>query len=57
MRDVMFIVGEGGGEGKIAALEVLRHCPFVLLIKVGWRQGRALGFEEGKVIGRGLSVK
>jgi hypothetical protein len=25
------------------------HCPLVLLVKVGWRQGKALGDEDGKV--------
>jgi hypothetical protein len=29
-------------------------CPLVLLVKVGCRQGKALGSEEGKVMGSGL---
>jgi hypothetical protein len=26
------------------------QCPLVLLVKVGWRQGKALGDEDGKVM-------
>jgi hypothetical protein len=29
----------------------LRPCPLVLLVKVGWRQSRALGSEEGTIVG------
>jgi hypothetical protein len=35
-------------------VKVLRLCPLVLLTKAGWKQGRALGSEEGAVIGREL---
>jgi hypothetical protein len=35
-------------------VKFLRPCPLVLLVKVGWRQGRALGSEEGNVIGSRL---
>jgi hypothetical protein len=27
------------------------HCPLVLLVKVGWKPGKAFGSEESKVIG------
>jgi hypothetical protein len=30
--------------------EVLRHCPLVLLVKLGWKHGTALGNEEGVVL-------
>jgi hypothetical protein len=26
------------------------QCPLVLLVKVGWRQGKALGDEDGKIM-------
>jgi hypothetical protein len=28
-------------------MKVSRQCPLVLLVKVGWRRGKAFGFEEG----------
>ena len=31
-------------------MKFLRTCPLVLLVKVGWRQGRALGSEEGTIM-------
>jgi hypothetical protein len=36
---------------------VLRHCPLVLLLKVNWKEDRAFGSDEGKVMGSGLSGK
>jgi hypothetical protein len=32
---------------KLTFLKVPRQCPVVLLVKVDWRQARALGIEEG----------
>jgi hypothetical protein len=29
-------------------MKVPRQCPLVLLVKVGWREGKAFGFEEGR---------
>ena len=40
-----------GGEKKFTALEVPRQCPLVLLVKVSWRESRALGSEKDKVFG------
>ena len=37
-------------ERRFTALNVPMQCPFVLLIKVGWRQGN----EEAKVKGSGM---
>jgi len=31
------------GEHKSLPLSFTRQCPLVLLVKVGWRQGKALG--------------
>jgi len=36
------------------ALKLPNLCPLVLLVKVTWRQGRALENEEGKMVGSGL---
>jgi hypothetical protein len=30
----------------ITATKVPRQCPFVLLVKVGWREGKTFGNEE-----------
>jgi hypothetical protein len=48
-----------GGGGVLTnnifkAVKFTRHCWFVLLVKVGWREGRALGSEGGKVMGIGM---
>jgi hypothetical protein len=34
--------------------EVQRQCPFVLLVKLGWREGKVLGSEESKVMVSGI---
>jgi hypothetical protein len=39
----------------IVATTFSGQCPLVLLIKVGWRQGKALGDEDGKVMESGCS--
>jgi hypothetical protein len=36
------------------ALKFPRLCPLFFLVKVGWKQGKTLGNEEGSVMGRGL---
>jgi len=43
-----------GEREQAYVLKVLRCCPLVLLVKAGWRQGRAAGSGEGTVIGREL---
>jgi hypothetical protein len=43
-----------GGGYKFSAVKARRQCPFVLLVKVEWRESRGLSSKEGKVVGRGL---
>jgi hypothetical protein len=43
VRDVTFY----GERESLPALRVPRKCPFVLM-RVGWREGKALGSEKGK---------
>jgi hypothetical protein len=45
----MHSVQEGGK--KFTAVEVPRQCPLVLLVKVSWRESRALRSEEDKMFG------
>jgi hypothetical protein len=33
----------GGNRAKFTAMKVPRHCPLVLLVKVGWRGGKTFG--------------
>ena len=33
-----------------SALKVLRYCMIVLLVNLGWLQGKMMGNEEGKVM-------
>jgi hypothetical protein len=35
-------------------MKVRRQCPHVLLAKVGWKQGKALGSEAGSLLGSTL---
>jgi hypothetical protein len=35
-------------------MHALRQCQLVLVVVVGWREGKVLGSEEVKVIGSGL---
>lgn len=35
---------------NVTALKINVQCPLVLLVKVGWRQGRSLESEESKVM-------
>jgi hypothetical protein len=39
------------GNRKIIGFDVPRQCPLVLLVKVRRREGKALGYEEGKGLG------
>lgn len=39
---------------KCTSLKIHRQCPFVLLIKLAWRQGGALGGEKVRLMGSGL---
>ena len=52
MRNTALITGRG--EGEYARVTFLRPCPLILLVKVGWRQGRALESEEDTIMGRKL---
>jgi hypothetical protein len=36
------------------SLKIPRQCLLVVLVKIAWTEGKALGIEEGKVIGSGL---
>jgi hypothetical protein len=38
------------GRENVTALKSTMQCPLVLLIKVGWGQGRSLESEESKVM-------
>jgi len=49
VRNTALITGRG--EGEYARVTFLRPCPLVLLVKVGWRQGRALESEEDTIMG------
>ena len=49
VRNTALITGRG--EGEYIRVKFLRLCPLVLLVKVGWRQGRALGSEEDTIMG------
>jgi hypothetical protein len=40
-----------GGGYKLAAVKAGRQCPFVLLVKVEWRQTGGLDIKEDKVVG------
>lgn len=40
--------------GKFLGMHALRQCQLVLVVVVGWREGKVLGSEEVKVIGSGL---
>jgi hypothetical protein len=37
-----------GIRAKFTAMKVLRQCPLVRLINVGWRGGKTFGCEEGR---------
>jgi hypothetical protein len=47
------IIGFPGVKGR-RALKICRQCPMVHLLKVGWREGKALGREESRDIGSEL---
>jgi hypothetical protein len=44
----------GGEKFYFSALKVPRQCPFVLLVEIRLREGKALVGEEGKALGSGL---
>jgi hypothetical protein len=52
VRNTALITGRGGGQ--YSNVQFLSSCPFVLLVKFGWRQGKALGSEEGTIMGSRL---
>jgi hypothetical protein len=41
---------------KCMVVKVPRQCPLVLLLKIGWRQGGALGSDDCMVMASGLSL-
>lgn len=51
MTDTTFITGETNS--KILAQNVLKQCP-LFLVKVSWKEDKALGIEEDKVMGNEL---
>jgi hypothetical protein len=47
----------GGRRNKLPpALKILRQYSLVLLVQLRWREGKALGSEQGKVLGEKLSM-
>jgi hypothetical protein len=46
VRGTKFIITEGV-DRKFNALKVPRQCPRVLLVNMGWKQGKALGSAKG----------
>jgi hypothetical protein len=53
VRGNIFIIITGGGN-KCTGLQGSSQCPLVVLLKVGCRQVRAMGKEEGRVMRSGL---
>jgi hypothetical protein len=51
---ITIITVEGGETKNFTFLKVSRRCPLVLLVKLGWEQGKALGSEGGSLGGTGL---
>jgi hypothetical protein len=39
------------GTGKYSVLKFPRQCPLVLLVKISWKQDKALGSEKGSIFG------
>jgi len=54
MRITTFITSRRGKSEKFTLLQGPSQCPHVLLEKVGWKQGKALGSEQGSVLGSGF---
>jgi len=56
MRTILhvFVISRGEKTEKFTLLQGPRQCPHVLLIKVGWKQGKALGSEQNSVLGSGF---
>jgi hypothetical protein len=44
----------GGGDKKFTTLKAPRQYPLVLLVKIGWKEGRAMGSEERSALGSGI---
>jgi hypothetical protein len=42
------------GEQRIFASEISQEVPTPPLVCISWREGKALGCEEGKALGNGL---
>ena len=50
MKGTAFTVA--GASRRLPAVKVPRQCPLVLLAKVDWKEVKAVGKQEGKVLGR-----
>jgi hypothetical protein len=47
----------GWNRDGFPAMKVPRQCPFVLLVKVGWREGMAFGNGEGRAMRSGAKER
>ena len=54
MRITIFIISRGGKTEKFTLLQGPGQCPHTLLAKVGWKQGKTLGSEQGNVLRSGF---
>jgi hypothetical protein len=54
MRIILFIINRGGKTGKFTLPQGPRQCSHVLLAKVDWKQGKALGSKQDSVLGSGF---
>jgi hypothetical protein len=52
-KGTTFIVTRGG-DRKFTTLKAPRQYPLVLLVKIGWKQSRAMGSEERSSLGSGI---
>jgi hypothetical protein len=43
-----------GGNKHFSASKVPTQCPIALLVRVNWREGKALGETEDRALGNGL---
>jgi hypothetical protein len=50
----VFVISRGGKTETFTLLQGPRQCPHVLLAKVGWKESKALGSEQGSVFGSGF---
>jgi len=55
-KGATFVSIEGKGSEKFTPLRVSRQHPLVLLVNVEWNHVKAMGSEEGSLVGSGLFV-